>query len=155
TNGKLIRLLVDDEPFDVRYGTLEQHERTLDLRAGTLERRARWASPVGQRIQLRSVRLVSFTQRAVAAISYEVEPLDAPAGLVVQSELVANESMAGTPVAGDPRSGASLEGALLSEYHRCRGSRAALVHRTSSSGLLVAAAMDHLVDGPKGTAADC
>ena len=25
TNGKLIRLLVDDEPFDVRYGTLREH----------------------------------------------------------------------------------------------------------------------------------
>src|SRR5579872_1587475 len=27
TNGKLLRLLVDDEPFDVRYGTLLRHER--------------------------------------------------------------------------------------------------------------------------------
>src|SRR3974377_311582 len=30
TNGKIIRLLVDDEPFDVRYGTLERHVRVLD-----------------------------------------------------------------------------------------------------------------------------
>jgi alpha,alpha-trehalose phosphorylase len=45
TNGKLIRLLVDDEPFDVRYGQLVAHERVLDLRAGTLERRAEWVSP--------------------------------------------------------------------------------------------------------------
>src|SRR5260221_701885 len=34
TNGKLIRLLVDDEPFDVRYGQLQEHERELDLRIG-------------------------------------------------------------------------------------------------------------------------
>src|SRR5213080_3214089 len=39
TNGKIIRLLVDDEPFDVRYGSLLGHERVLDLRAGTLDRR--------------------------------------------------------------------------------------------------------------------
>src|SRR5579884_731446 len=32
TNGKLMRLLVDDEPFDVRYGDLQEHERILDLR---------------------------------------------------------------------------------------------------------------------------
>src|ERR1700674_1453288 len=76
TNGKLIRLLVDDEPFDVRYGQLRAHERTLDLRAGTLERRAEWVSPAGQAVRVTSVRLVSFTQRAVAAISYELEPLD-------------------------------------------------------------------------------
>ncbi len=33
TNGKLIRLLVDDEPFDVRYGELHAHEQKLDLQA--------------------------------------------------------------------------------------------------------------------------
>jgi hypothetical protein len=38
SNGKLFRLLVDDEPFDVRYGELRSHERRLDLRAGVLER---------------------------------------------------------------------------------------------------------------------
>src|SRR6266550_3486274 len=38
TNGKLLRLLVDDEPFDVRYGTLVRHERVLDLRDGVLRR---------------------------------------------------------------------------------------------------------------------
>src|SRR3974390_437939 len=31
TNGKIIRRLVEDEPFDVRYGELRSHERTLDL----------------------------------------------------------------------------------------------------------------------------
>src|SRR5207247_10676325 len=33
TNGKLIRVLVDDEPFDVRYCTLPHHERVHHLRA--------------------------------------------------------------------------------------------------------------------------
>ena len=42
TDGKVIRLLVDDEPFDVRYGKLLAHERVLDLRAGVLRRRAEW-----------------------------------------------------------------------------------------------------------------
>ena len=36
TNGKVIRLLVDDEQFDVRYGDLLRHERALDLREGVL-----------------------------------------------------------------------------------------------------------------------
>ena len=43
TNGKIIRLLVDDEPLDVRYGELRRHERVLDLRAGVLRRVAEWA----------------------------------------------------------------------------------------------------------------
>src|SRR5215210_4716126 len=38
TNGKLLRLLVDDEPFDVRLGDTSYHERVLDLRAGVLRR---------------------------------------------------------------------------------------------------------------------
>ena len=48
TNGKLIRLLVDDEPFDIRYGELLAHRRTLDLRAGELRREVRWRSPSGR-----------------------------------------------------------------------------------------------------------
>ena len=91
TNGKIIRLLVEDEPFDVRYGRLRAHERVLDLRAGVLRRQAEWVSPAGQAVRVSSVRLVSFAQRAVAAILYDVEPLGTPARLVVQSELVANE----------------------------------------------------------------
>src|SRR6185503_7628868 len=42
TNGKLMRLLVDDEPFDVRYGSLKIHDRLLDFRAGVLTRTAEW-----------------------------------------------------------------------------------------------------------------
>src|SRR5262249_45638340 len=68
TNGKLIRLLVDDEPFDIRYGELHQHERVLDLRAGTLEREVEWESPAGCRVRVRSTRLVSLSQRSIAAI---------------------------------------------------------------------------------------
>ena len=41
TNGKIIRLLVNDEPFDIRYGTVQSHTRTLDLRAGTLTQERR------------------------------------------------------------------------------------------------------------------
>src|SRR5215470_18926199 len=73
TNGKLIRLFVDDEPFDLRYGTLRSHERVLDFRAGTLGRRAEWVSPAGGVVRVSSTRLVSFTQRAIGAIHYEVE----------------------------------------------------------------------------------
>ena len=101
TNGKIIRLLVDDEPFDVRYGKLRSHERVLDLRAGVLRRTADWVSPTGTAVRVSSTRLVSFTQRAVAAILYEVEPLEQTIPVVVQSELVANEPLpAPRPIRG-------------------------------------------------------
>src|SRR5581483_11062912 len=65
TNGKIMRLLVDYEPFDLRYGQLVSHERVLDLRAGVLRRTVGWISPAGGRVRVSSTRLVSFTQRAV------------------------------------------------------------------------------------------
>ncbi len=147
TNGKLLRLLLDDEPFDVRYGQIHSHERVLDMRAGTLTRNVHWLSPSGQAARIHSVRLVSFTHRAVAAISYEVEAVDDVARVVVQSELVANEPL---PVAdGDPRAAAVLASPLVSEDHGCRGQTAVeLVHCMAVSGLRLAAAMDHVVDGP-------
>jgi alpha,alpha-trehalose phosphorylase len=144
TNGKLIRLLVDDEPFDVRYGQLHSHERTLDLRAGTLDRLADWSTPSGRRIRVTSRRLVSLTQRAIAAIHYTVEPLDdAPVRVVVQSELVANEQL---PVSErDPRVAASLEEPLVAEHQAAHSLSAVLVHSTKESGLRVASAYDHIV----------
>ena len=54
TNGKLIRLLVDDEPFDVRYGTVTLARAGLDLQAGTLTRHVDWTSPAGNRVRITS-----------------------------------------------------------------------------------------------------
>ncbi len=148
TNGKLIRLFVDDEPFDVRYGELRSHERVLDFRAGVLKRAVEWVSPAGRAVRVTSTRLVSFTQRAIAAISYEVTPLDAHVRVAVQSELLANEPV---PImTGDPRAAAALDQPLVSEYHNAVDLAAVLVHQTRQSGLRVGAAMDHKIDGPAG-----
>ena len=149
TDGKIIRLLVDDEPFDVRFGELVSHQRVLDFRAGVLARRAEWRSPAGRRVCVSSVRLVSLVQRAVAAVLYEVEALDDPVRLVVQSELVANEPMPDVEV--DPRAAANLGAPLRSEQFSDRDARGVLVHITKQSGLRMAAAMDHVVAGPTGT----
>ncbi|MDQ6804412.1 MAG: family 65 glycosyl hydrolase [Actinomycetota bacterium] len=145
TNGKLLRLLVNDELLDVEYGRLHKHERTLDLRAGVLERRLDWESPAGTRAKVSSTRLVSFTHRAIAAIRYEVE-VDRAARIAVQSELVANEE---TDVGSDdPRAAAALSAPLVSQMSIAQGTRAMLSHATRGSGLLMTAAMDHVIDGP-------
>ncbi len=146
TNGKLIRLLVDDEPFDVRYGEFQDHERELDLRNGVLRRSVRWTTPAGRTVKVSSVRMVSFTQRAIAAISYEVEPLDAEVRIVVQSELVANEAL--PDQSNDPRVGAALASSLECEEHLAQGAAGLLIHHTRISGLRIGAAMDHYIEGP-------
>jgi alpha,alpha-trehalose phosphorylase len=149
TNAKIIRLLVDDEPFDVRYGTLHSHERVLDLRAGVLERSVEWTSPSGATVRVHSTRLVSLTQRAVAAIEYTVEPVDRAVRIVLQSELFANEELPDS--AGDPRSGRAPASKLRHVFHEGGDLRAALVHETTESALRVAAAMNHVVEGPPNT----
>lgn len=149
TNGKIIRLVVDDESFDVRYGELRSHERVLDLRAGVLRRTAEWVSPAGRAVRVSSTRLVSFSKRGVAAILYEVEPLDGSTGVVVQSELVTNETLPVTEA--DPRAAGALAPALRSEFFNALDTRALLVHSTRASGLTMSAAMDHVIDGPDGT----
>jgi len=146
TNGKLVRLLVDDEPFDVRYGQLSAHERLLDLRAGTLQRSAQWTSPAGSRVQVCSTRLVSFSHRAVAALCYEVEAVDREVRLIVQSELVANEAQ--PTLSGDPRVAAVLHHPLVAVERDIERHGALLLHRTRASGLLVAAGMDHIIEAP-------
>ena len=146
TNGKVLRLLVDDEPFDVRYGELLEHERVLDFRAGTLTRRARWCSPAGKQIKMRSTRLVSLAQRSVAAIEYVVEAVDEFTLITVQSELVANEDQ--PQPSSDPRVAAVLRGPLESVAYDGDGQKALLMHRTRASALMMAAAMDHLVEVP-------
>src|SRR3954464_4114726 len=147
TNGKLMRLLVDDEPLDIRYGTLDSHERVLDLKAGALIRTMEWVSPAGKRIRLKSTRLVSFTQRAIAAIEYEVEAVDNDVRLIVQSELVANEALPKTT--GDPRVAAFLKNPLVAQDRSYFERGATLIHQTKESDLLVAAGMEHLVEGPR------
>src|SRR5215207_992715 len=138
TNGKLIRLLVDDEPFDVRYGRLQSHERLLDLRAGLLRRTVEWTSPAGGRVRVKTTRLVSFVQRAVVAIEYVVEPIDGPLRVVAQSELVTNEPL--PTHAADPRAAAALTDPLQPETAISQDVGGLLAHSTRASGLLMAAA---------------
>ncbi|MFF5987532.1 glycoside hydrolase family 65 protein [Prauserella flavalba] len=152
TDGKIIRLLVEDEPLDMRYGHATAHHRVLDFRSGTLRRVTDWTSPTGRRVRVRTERLVSFTQRAVAAIRYEVEPLDDEVQLVVQSDLLANEPIESDT--SDPRVAAALEAPLQAEYMKAEDYRAVLVHRTKRSGLRMAAAMDHQVDTNDGLRTD-
>jgi alpha,alpha-trehalose phosphorylase len=156
TDGKLMRLMVDDELFDIRYGELLEHERTLDFRAGVLTRRFVWRSPAGQAVRGSSTRLVSLPQRGAAAILYEVEPVDEPVRIVVQSELVANQDSRedGEPdpgAAADPRAAANLGAALVGEEHYAHDELVLLAHRAKRSGLRMAAAMDHVVEGPDTT----
>jgi alpha,alpha-trehalose phosphorylase len=131
-NGKLIRLLVDDEPFEIRYGRLHEHERLLDLRA----------EPAGctgvRRPAVRCVSSPRGSSRSPSAPSRRSatrsNPSTAPLRIVVQSELVANESLPALSV--DPRTAAVLESPLVMEENVAAEHCAMMIHpcpRHSSS----------------------
>jgi alpha,alpha-trehalose phosphorylase len=85
----------------------------------------------------------------VIAIRYEVQAIDEPLRIVVQSTLVANEPV--PEQVADPRAAAALRAPLVGDYHTHHDLEAALGHHTRGSGLLMAAGMDHVVIGPTGT----
>lgn len=152
TDGKVIRLLVEDEPFDVHRGHLESHERVLDLRTGILHREVRWRTESGRAVAVRSRRLVSFTDRNLAAIEYEVEALEQPIRVALQSNLVANQPERDT--VADPRSAHRLGPCLASELAVGHDLRVVMVHRTRRTRLAVGSGMEHVItaDGPTETA---
>ena len=149
TNGKVLRLLVDDEPFDLRYGALERHERVLDLRDGVLRREVRWHSPAGPGRDRCARRGSSRSSSAPSPrSSTRSSPRTAPARIVVQSELIANEPVPERTATPRRRGAARPAGRRVARAH---GLRAGARAQHARAGLRIAAGMDHLVDGPDGT----
>ncbi|PYF98351.1 Trehalose and maltose hydrolase (possible phosphorylase) [Georgenia satyanarayanai] len=145
-DGTPLRLTVDGAALDVREIEPEVHERRLDLRAGTLDRVLRWRAPSGTTLELRTRRLVSLTERSVLAVRYELRALDGPAHVVVRSELTLGTCPPEIH-SDDPRVSEALEHPfeVLTAQAAERGGSLAL--RTRRTGIGVAAAVEHDVDG--------
>jgi alpha,alpha-trehalose phosphorylase len=146
TDSKIIKLHVDDEPFWLPNASLLRYDRRLNMKSGTLDREILWETPGGKQVLITSRRLVSFAHRHVAAISYRVTLLNAPASLVISSEMAANKK--GTlREANDPRLARAVTSRAL--YHRAnysKGSRIVLCHATQKSHLTVVCATDHMLE---------
>lgn len=145
TNGKVIRLFVNDQPFDLRTGTVLDYRRTLDLRAGCLTRDVVWRSPGGVALRLTSKRLVSFTQPRLLAIQWQATLLNAPAALHIVSAL--DGDVSNDITAKDPRAGSGLQGrALLTEALLAEGDGGWLHQHTVRTGFWLACAMHNSVE---------
>ncbi len=143
TDGSVIKLYVDDEPFDLDHAEVLEYERMLDMRAGLMERRVVWQAADGRRFSVRSRRLASLEHRHLACIEYEVTSLDRAAALTLSSELVTHAG-ADAGAADDPRKGRGFEpGVMMAKSGEAKGSRAVLGFRTRSSGLPMACGMEH------------
>jgi alpha,alpha-trehalose phosphorylase len=146
TDSKIIKLFVDDEPFWLPNANLLSYDRRLNMKSGTLDREILWETPAGKQVLIASRRLVSFANRHVAAISYRVTLLNAPASVVISSEMKADESSAFTN-ANDPRQTRVFAGRVL--HHRtsyAKDRRIVLCHATEKSRLTLACATDHALE---------
>ncbi|MCV2489045.1 family 65 glycosyl hydrolase [Geodermatophilus sp. YIM 151500] len=146
-DGTPLRLLVDGVPLDVREARPQVHERTLDLRAGTLDRRLCWTAPSGTTLEVSSRRLVHLVERSVCAVRYEVRALDGPAHVLVRSELAAGEVTPAGVDNDDPRVAECLDQAFEPRAQIGDEHGGALVERTRRSGITIATAVGHEVDG--------
>lgn len=83
-----MRLYVGNEPFRVDRADITSFSRRLDLRAGLLERRVTWRLPTGQRLALRTLRMVSLDDRNLAVIGWDLSAEDAEAEITLHSEML-------------------------------------------------------------------
>ncbi|MDR2347738.1 MAG: hypothetical protein LBD90_03770, partial [Bifidobacteriaceae bacterium] len=154
---KVIRLYVDDEPLLLSVADLPGYERRLDFRAGDLTRKLTWRTPSGNLAKITTTRLVSFTERHLAVMTYEVVlERDAPltlASLIINRQDGEDEYHVAGPDAGlrdwDPRKSEAFLSRVLSpelaQLDEATG-RLALGYRCTDSGMTVAVAADHIVE---------
>jgi alpha,alpha-trehalose phosphorylase len=146
TDSKIIKLFVDDEPFWLPNANLLSYDRRLNMKSGTLDREILWETPAGKQVSIRSRRLVSFANRHVAAISYDVTLLNATASLVISSEMAVNEPRTVT-AASDPRQTRFFGGRMLHpRASYAKDQRIVLCHATEKSHLTLACATDHSLE---------
>jgi kojibiose phosphorylase len=69
-----VQVYLNSERFSLERGTIEQYERSLDLRAGVLRRTVRWCSPAGDVATLVFERFASLADEHLLCIRCQVTP---------------------------------------------------------------------------------
>ena len=164
-DAKTIKLYVDDEPLLLAEADLEHYERAVDFRSGLSHRELVWRTPAGNRVRVRSERMVSLVHRHLAVLRFEVTLLDSDGPIVVSSQMlnrqdgedeyhVSDASLGegeGEGEGKDPRQARKFDERvlrpLLQDAHPELGvgGEVTLGYRTVSSGMTLAAAYRHMV----------
>jgi alpha,alpha-trehalose phosphorylase len=148
-DAKIIRLYVDDEPLVVTEAEILSYERRIDFRTGVLSRSIEWRTPAGKRVRVTSRRMVSFTDRHLAVLDYEVELLDSAAAVTITSHILnrqdgRDEYRSGVGEAAgtfDPRKAETFtERVLQPRVQKQDGDRYLLGYQTTNSRMTIAVA---------------
>jgi len=156
-DAKVIRLYVDDEPLLLPIADLVEYQRDIDFRSGVMSRSVLWRTPGGKRVQIRSRRMVSFTQRHLAVMTFEVTMLDDYAPVAISSQILnrqdgedeyhVTDKAMGEGV--DPRKAGELQHRVLipeSNSGTVADGRVALGYKCAESGMTLAVAADHRLE---------
>src|SRR5262249_32490720 len=141
TDSKIIKLFVDDEPFRLDTASIRRYVRQLNMKSGTLDRDLVWETLSGRLVRIQSRRLISFQQRHVAAISYEITILNAAAPVLIYSEMLSRLPEE-QRVTEDPRQ-AKFAGKVHPRASHAKDRRIILVHATEHSQMMLACGIDH------------
>ena len=153
-DAKVIRLYVDDEPLLLSVADLVEYNRCLDMRDGVLTRDLLWRTPAGNRVRVRSRRMVSFTHRHLAVMTFEVTLLDKEAPVAVSSQLLNRQAGLDEYRATmdpskplDPRKAAALIARVLEpRLSQEDDGRILLGYQCAQSHMTIAIAMDEWVE---------
>ncbi|MBM7502922.1 glycoside hydrolase family 65 protein [Agromyces aurantiacus] len=154
-DAKIIRLYVDDEPLVITEAEIMSYERRLDFRLGALSRRIEWRTPSGKRVLITSRRMVSFTDRHLGVIDYEVELLDADAAVTISSQILNRQDgrdeyrsgVTEAPGSFDPRKAEMFtERVLQPRVQRRDGGRYMLGYQTTNSKMAISVGALHSIE---------
>ena len=146
-NAKGVSLWLDGERFDLLEGTVHAYERVLDFRTGLLTRSVEWESPQGRRVALRSRRMVSFQNKHLFALEYQVTPLNFSGPVTLAAAL--NGVVKNQEAGDDPRVGSAISGPTLHFVESAQTDQlSVLLQRTHNSGFQLATATHASVDVP-------
>lgn len=154
-DAKTVKLYVDDEPLLLSTADLESYERAIDFRSGVLSRDVIWCTPGGKRVRVKTTRMVSFVQRHLAAITFEITMLDGDAPVVVSSQLLNRQdgedeylvTEAALGEGADPRKGRKFGRRVLEpRTQRQAGNEVVLGYRTMKSRMTMACGVRHILD---------
>ncbi|MGB8455605.1 MAG: beta-phosphoglucomutase [Anaerocolumna sp.] len=144
-NCKLIRLFIEDEEFCMSSGSIAEYKRTLSLKEGILTRSLVWCSPKGRKVRIIIKRLASFKNKFLAAIRYEVTPINFNGKIKLISALDGN--VTNLTVENDPRIGSGLQGRVLNISEKVsKGNSNSIVQKTKNSKLVVACSVQNKLD---------
>ena len=141
-----MHLYVDDEILNLATAEISEYERRLDFQSGQLVRRVVWRLPSGVVVQVTSAAMTSLVQRHLVAMQYSVEVLEGSAPIVISSQLRSEADVRSND--GDPRLADGFDHEVLQCVDaRSDDTRQMLEYTVAQSGMSLACAIDHIVEG--------